>query len=176
MILVCMLFHMEDVQFYQFCPNDTANSLKPVVSFAKIHKNTRFIVGKPSSLQTFFQLAVLVDFLVGKTDSLLAGAPHLLGGFQVTDGIGLLIFEDLATGTAGSLWLAIGTPSTNGGSVSVPTPVDTRLGALWVVDDLGETFTGFRFADVSSGDVLHEDREQLKISKQKNKQKNPMVA
>mmetsp|Transcript_1087 Transcript_1087/g.2794 ORF Transcript_1087/g.2794 Transcript_1087/m.2794 type:complete len:324 (-) Transcript_1087:510-1481(-) len=108
-----------------------------------------------------FQCSALLHFFLGETDQFFAQLPHLLGCFGIFDSVRLLVLENFTTGTSCPTRFAIFSPASDGLGTSVPTPVDTGLVALRIVDNLGKSFSGFRLADVSPGDVFHEGREKL---------------
>jgi hypothetical protein len=108
-----------------------------------------------------FQLSSLVHFLVRQANHLLAEFPHFSSGLGIPNGIGIFVLEDFSSGSSGSSGLSIWAPESNGLGASVPAPINARLGTLWIINALGKALSGFFLADVSSSDILHEERENL---------------
>mmetsp|Transcript_1532 Transcript_1532/g.3383 ORF Transcript_1532/g.3383 Transcript_1532/m.3383 type:complete len:305 (+) Transcript_1532:1798-2712(+) len=108
-----------------------------------------------------FESSTLVHFFLGDADQFFAQIPHLSRFLGVCHGVRLIVFENFSARTSSPTRFAIFGPASDGFGTSVPTPVYTRLVALRIVDDLSQSFSGFLLADISTGYVLHEGRENL---------------
>ena len=105
-------------------------------------------------IRLFFQTSTLVKLFIGKTDGLFTVLPHFQGHSSILNGGTGFILENLATGATSTPWLAIRTPETDRLGTTVPAPINAALAALWVINDLSQTFSSLLFTDVSSGDIL----------------------